>query len=278
MTSPIVSTEWLQENLDQEGLVILDASMSKIIGKEPIIYERPLYIPGSQFINLERELCDLTSDQVHAFPTAEQFAQEMQRQGVTAENTIVIYDNQGVYSSPRAWWIFKTMGFEKVYVLDGGLPKWMEEGRTVVARPGTETSLDEAPGVQPVPENVRDASYLLENITGNTANVVDARSRARFLGEVEEPRPGLRSGHIPGSFSLPFTEVLDDTQFKSKAALAEVFEGLELDKSKPSVFTCGSGVTACIILMAADILGYENLSLYDGSWSEWGADESLPIE
>lgn len=266
MTSPIVHTQWLHEHLDQEGLVILDASMSKVIGKDPITYDKPVYIPGSQFINLEQELCDLTSGQVHAFPTPGQFAQEIQRQGISSDSTVIIYDNQGVYSSPRAWWIFKTMGFEQVYVLDGGLPTWIAEGRPVVAQPVRATETAANLDLPFMPENLSGSAYLMERLHSGRLNILDARSRERFLGLAAEPRPGLRSGHIPGSLNLPFTEVLDDIEYTSKDELARLFKQLSVDASKQSVFSCGSGITACIILLAAEIAGYKDLSLYDGSW------------
>ena len=129
MASPLVTTDWLQENLDNERLVLIDASMATVIGKEPIVYDHPVWIPGSFQIDLEGTLCNTESSQLHAFPTEEQFTQEVRRLGITPERLVVLYDNQGIYSAPRAWWILRSMGLEQVFVLDGGLPQWLAEGR-----------------------------------------------------------------------------------------------------------------------------------------------------
>lgn len=276
--SPLVSTDWLEQNLDRQGLVILDASMEKVIGREPIVYERPIAIPNSRKLDLEGAFCDLDSSQTHALPGSEQFTREAQRLGIDSESEIVIYDNQGIYSAPRAWYMFRLMGLEKVYVLDGGLPKWIEEGRPTVAdtaaAPWPEGSMvgNAQPGM------FCDSAYLLGCLEEKEFVVVDARSNGRFLGQAEEPRAGVRKGRIPGSVNLPFAEVLDGDQFKSPDELAEIFSNLLPEQSSRLVFSCGSGITACIILLASVICGYQQQILYDGSWADWGSDLTLPIE
>lgn len=278
MELPIVTTRWLQENLNNPDLVLLDASMSNIIGREAIIYDTPVYIPGSRSIDLEGGLCNLESTQVHAFPRVEQFAAEMHRLGIDSDSLVVIYDNQGVYSSPRAWWIFRSMGLKNVYVLDGGLPQWMAEGRdlvsTLLATPARVSDME------PVYQSrqVCDAEYLLSRLDSGQLTILDARSEARFSGRVPEPRPGVRSGHIPGSRSLPFAGVLDLHCYKSPETLKNLFaELLDEHYMGQLVFSCGSGITACIILLAAEMAGYDDLVLYDGSWADWGGNNSLPI-
>jgi len=281
MASPLVTTDWLLENLDNERLVLIDASMATVIGKEPIVYDQPVWIPGSYRIDLEGTLCDTGSSQLHAFPTGEQFTQEVRRLGITSESLVVLYDNQGIYSAPRAWWILRSMGLEQVFVLDGGLPLWLAEERETVSAPvqgaasaGNLTGrLDR--------ERVRDSAFVLQHLDDEQVAVIDARSRARFLAQAPEPRPGVRGGHIPNSLNLPFTEVLDGYRFKPASELEAMFRqlapNLQPGNGQQLVFSCGSGVTACIILLAAELAGYDQLSLYDGSWADWGSDESLPV-
>ena len=281
MASPLVTTDWLLENLDNERLVLIDASMATVIGKEPIVYDQPVWIPGSYRIDLEGTLCDTGSSQLHAFPTGEQFTQEVRRLGITPDSLVVLYDNQGIYSAPRAWWILRSMGLEQVFVLDGGLPLWLAEERETVSAPvqgaasaGNLTGrLDR--------ERVRDSAFVLQHLDDEQVAVIDARSRARFLAQAPEPRPGVRGGHIPNSLNLPFTEVLDGYRFKPASELEAMFRqlapNLQPGNGQQLVFSCGSGVTACIILLAAELAGYDQLSLYDGSWADWGSDESLPV-
>lgn len=277
MTSPLVTTDWLQENLDNENLVLVDASMENVVGKEPIVYGQPTFIPNSQHIDLEGTLCNLESPQVHAFPTEQQFTSEARRLGLNADSLVVIYDNQGIYSAPRAWWIFRSMGVENVFVLDGGLPQWLAEGREAVSTLVDSTVPGDFCG-QYQPGLVCDSGYVLHHLDNDQVTVVDARSQARFLGQAPEPRPGVRGGHVPNSRNLPFMEVLDNHCFKNSAQLAAIFSEMQGSPDQQMVFSCGSGITACIILMAAVIAGYSNISLYDGSWADWGSDASLPIE
>ncbi|CAM4080594.1 sulfurtransferase [Vreelandella rituensis] len=281
MSSPLVTTKWLQENLDNERLVLIDASMTTVIGKEPIVYDTPVWIPGSRQIDLEGTLCDTGSSQLHAFPTEEQVTEEARRLGITPESLVVLYDNQGIYSAPRAWWILRAMGVKDVFVLNGGLPQWLAERRDVVsatvanaATPGSVVAnLDHS--------RVRDSAYVLQHLEDDRVTVIDARSRARFLAQAPEPRPGVRGGHIPNSHNLPFTEVLAGYRFKPVSELEATFiklaPTLQSGNRHQLVFSCGSGITACIILLAAELAGYDQLSLYDGSWADWGSDESLPV-
>lgn len=281
MASPLVTTDWLQENLDNERLVLIDASMATVIGKEPIVYDHPVWIPGSYQIDLEGTLCDTGSSQLHAFPTEEQFTQEVRRLGITPNSLVVLYDNQGIYSAPRAWWILRSMGLEQVFVLDGGLPQWLAEGRDTVSAPVREAASSGSVVGNLGPSRVRDSAYVLQHLEDEQVAVIDARSRARFLAQAPEPRPGVRGGHIPNSLNLPFTEVLEGYRFKPASELAETFKNLAPNlhpgNGHQLVFSCGSGVTACIILLAAKVAGYDQLSLYDGSWADWGSDESLPV-
>jgi thiosulfate/3-mercaptopyruvate sulfurtransferase len=281
MASPLVTTDWLQENLDNERLVLIDASMATVIGKEPIIYDQPVWIPGSYQIDLEGTLCNTESSQIHAFPTEEQFTQEVRRLGITPESLVVLYDNQGIYSAPRAWWILRSMGLEQVFVLDGGLPQWLAEGRETVSSSVQGATAAGNMAGRLDPERVRDSAYVFQHLDDEQVAVIDARSRARFLAQAPEPRPGVRGGHIPNSLNLPFTEVLDGYRFKPVSELGATFKqlapNLHPGNGQQLVFSCGSGITACIILLAAELAGYNQLSLYDGSWADWGSDESLPV-
>lgn len=270
----LVSTQWLHKHLQDEGLVVLYTQMDNpVTGVKET--SPGSYIPGSVFFDFECVFCDRSSNWPHSIPSSEEFSKELAKLGVSKDNVVVVYDNKGVYSSPRVWWMLRSMGVDRVYVLNGGLPKWQKEN--LICEP----SLKEGQPVEEKKLNYHLSFFITaEQILDkqDKLQVLDARSRGRFYGTAPEPRKGLRSGHIPGSYTLPFTDIINGTELKSFSELTDIFESLDIQDDEPLVFSCGSGVTACILALAASEIGYTNLSVYDGSWSEWGAREDLPVE
>lgn len=268
--APLVSATWLKEHLSDPNMVILDASIPKIgeVGPHPLAEKT---IPGTRFFDLNGVFSDKQTDLPHNLPSAEVFTQASRELGIHATSTIVVYDHHGIYVSPRVWWMFRAMGHEQVTVLDGGLPKWIEAGFPSAAKVPT-VGLAGNFTAQLNSDLVCDAAWVLENVSKPVAKLVDARSNARFCGTAPEPRAGLKGGHIPGSLNLPFDRVLRDGQYLPKEELAAVITELELGDG-PLAFTCGSGVTACVIMLACELSMSNPKRVYDGSWSEWGQPE-----
>ncbi|HHG3184706.1 TPA: sulfurtransferase [Vibrio parahaemolyticus] len=271
----LISAKELHALLDQQNVKLLDASISfQIPSESKKITDK--WIPNTYRFDYDNDFCLPDTSLPHMMPTEAGFNVSAQKLGLNNEDLIIVYDNSGTLASPRAWWMLKAMGHESVKVLNGGLPAWIEAGLPVVDSLAKPEQLGNFAGK--LNKNAfLDANAVLEYSNNCSAHIVDARSRARFFGEVPEPREGLRSGHIPNSLCLPFQELLDNGYIKPNSELKQAFSELSLYNDNSIIFSCGSGVTACILLLAAHQLGLRNLCVYDGSWTEWGADCSLPI-
>jgi thiosulfate/3-mercaptopyruvate sulfurtransferase len=235
------------------------------------------HIPGAVFFDID-EIADDTSGLPHMLARPEKFSSKVRKLGIGDGKRIVVYDTKGLFSAARVWWTFRAMGAREVSVLDGGLPKWKAEGRPLEEGPPRVRERHFSARRQAA--MVRDADDVLGIVAnGGTAQIVDARSAGRFTGTDPEPRAGLRGGRIPGSHNVPFNTLLnDDGTLKASDELAKRFEEAGVDLSKPVVTSCGSGVTAAVLSLALESLGHKNTALYDGSWSEWGGRDELPVE
>jgi thiosulfate/3-mercaptopyruvate sulfurtransferase len=272
----LVSTDWLARHLGSPDIRIIDASWYlPQAARDPKAEYDAAHIPGARFFDID-DISDSLSDLPHMAPPPEKFISRMRAMGIGDGHQVVIYDGAGLNSAARVWWLFHLFGKTDTAVLDGGLPKWLAEGRATedmppVLRDRHMTVVRNAQLIKDVTQ-VAAASKLKE------AQIVDARSAARFAGEAPEPRAGLRSGHIPNSISLPFTELLNsDGTMKSDAELALIMAAKGVDMKAPVITTCGSGVTAAIINLALARLGHKQHSLYDGSWAEWGMYNDLKV-
>ncbi|GFE64984.1 3-mercaptopyruvate sulfurtransferase [Litoreibacter roseus] len=273
----LVSTDWLATNLRNPDLRLLDASWYLPDMKRDAQAEyRAAHIPGARFFDID-EISDTRSALPHMAPPVEKFMSRMRAMGVGDGHQVVVYDGAGLFSAARVWWLFRLMGKTEVAVLDGGLVKWMAEGR-------------ETEDLPPIPKErhmtVQRQAHLVRDVTQVAAAsklgdhlILDARGPARFKGDEPEPREGLRAGHIPGSRNVYYKDLLNtDGTMKPVARLREIFHDAGLDSTKPVITTCGSGVTAAILSLALERIGHKSHSLYDGSWAEWGQFDQLAVE
>ncbi|UTD14085.1 sulfurtransferase [Tenacibaculum mesophilum] len=272
--SPIVSVDWLHDNLSADNLIVLDVTIQKIGAKTDNKKEKQ-QIKNAVFFDLKNVFLDNEAEYPNTIPSEKYFETEVQKLGINNDSCVVVYDDLGVYSSPRVWWLFKVFGFENVAVLNGGLPAWKDAGYTVDSKKEREflrgnfkANLNK--GKISVTEEVLKAS--LDNKV-----ILDARSKGRFYATEPEPRKDLRGGHIPNSKSLPYAELQLNGKMKSKEELQKIFSDMNPNKEE-MIFSCGSGITACILALGAEEAGKTNYSVYDGSWTEWASRLDLPVE
>ncbi len=274
----IVSTEWLAARLGRPDVKIVDASWYlPDSGRDAAAEYAAGHIPGAVLYDLEAS-SNRSSSLPHMLPSATEFATRMSALGLDDASAIVVYDGSGLnLSAPRAWWTFRVFGHAAVAVLDGGLGKWRGEGRPL--DPGTPKPKRGRFTARLDAGRVRDLAAMRANLTSGAEQVVDARAPGRFAGTAAEPRPGLRAGHIPGSLNLPFTDVVGpDGTVLPLDRLRDLFVAAGVDFARPVVASCGSGVTACCTALALELLGHDRTAVYDGSWTEWGAQSDTPIE
>jgi thiosulfate/3-mercaptopyruvate sulfurtransferase len=273
----LVTTSWLAGRLDDPDVIVLDATLP-LVGVTPPVNTRARYhaahIPGAVFFDIE-ELSDRSNPLPHMLPPPDVFARNVSAMGIGDQMDIIIYEQEGVFSGPRAWWTLKTFGAQNVYLLDGGLRAWIEAGLPTDSEP-----VRRAPVVfnAKLDQNaVKDFSQMQELILAH-GQILDARSAGRFAGALPEPRPGLSSGHMPGATSIPYTELVENGRLKPVEELRRIFVKKGIDLDRPITTTCGSGVTAAVLALGLEAAGAKHVTIYDGSWAEYAANPQAVIE
>lgn len=279
LPSPVVSAHWLARHLHMPEVILLDGSMA--MPGEPPLTEMQVQIGNARFFDIN-EISDKSSPLPHMMPSAEQFTEQVQALGINKDSIVVVYDDKGIFSSARVWWMFKAMGFNQIAVLDGGLRSWQKAGYECNREPQRDVQYERGNFVAMHLEGFFcDTHRVMTALADPRINVLDARSPSRFSGEEKDPRPGVRSGHMPGALNLHYaklfeTEGPNEGLLLAKEELAVMFKRVSPNHSS-LIFSCGSGVTACVLALAATLLGYSEICVYDGSWCEWGQSSECPV-
>jgi len=275
--SDVVAVDWLNESIDHPDLMVLDASFFMPgVERDGRLEWLDMRIPGAVFFDFHREICLHSTNLPHMMPSSEDFQTSVRKLGINQNTVIVVYDSLGIFSSPRVWWMLKAMGAKQVAVLDGGLPAWKD--KSLALESGAQsTSIAVGDFIADYQDKMFcDAQQVLKNTQTNERIIIDARSAERFSAKVPEPREGMRSGHMPNAKNLPFASILSNQKMHEAYQLSVVFNAIA-PKDNGIIFSCGSGVTACILALGATLAGYKDICVYDGSWTEWGGSADLPV-